>query len=391
MDLSAYMAESIRNIMAKAYMNVLNNPREARFVARMQRVMVKAERRRKECREKEGLDVPPFLIASIATTCNLQCKGCYARNNGIAGDTPTKETLTPDQWGTVFREAAEVGVSFCLLAGGEPLTRRDLLEKAAEVEDIIFPVFTNGTLIGAVYTDFFKRHLNLIPVISLEGELTATDSRRGTGVFQRALLSIEMLHKEKLFFGTSITVTTENYSEVTSEAFLSHLATLGCRLVFYVEYVPFDESTAHLAFTDEHVAEMERIVEERREQFKKMIFLSFPGDEKSLDGCLAAGRGFFHIGPDGSAEPCPFSPFSDRNVAQTGLRDALASPLFRKIRDARALGWEHTGGCTLYEHCDEVEAMTKAASLPSRSIRHNVGYPLMRYVSDKALSEKSTV
>ena len=357
MDLSAYMAESIRNIMAKAYLNVLSNPRETRFVARMQRVLGKAERRRKEYLEKEGLEVPPFLIASIATTCNLQCKGCYARKNGIAGDTPTKTSLSPDQWHTIFSDAAELGVGFCLLAGGEPLIRRDLLESAATIEDIIFPVFTNGTLIGALYTDFFKRHLNMIPVISLEGELLATDSRRGKGVFQRALLSMEMLQKEKLFFGTSITVTTENYREVTSEDFLSHLSSLGCKLVFYVEYVPFDEITEHLAFRDEHVAEMEQILEERREQFKEMIFLSFPGDEKALDGCMAAGRGFFHIGPDGSAEPCPFSPFSDRNVAQTGLRDALASPLFRKIRDARALGWEHTGGCTLYEHRDEVKEM----------------------------------
>ena len=189
MDLSSYMAGSIRNIMKTAYLNVLSNPREARFVSRMQRVIGKAERRRKECLEKEGLEVPPFLIASIATTCNLQCKGCYARKNGIAGDTPTKATLSPDQWHTIFSDAAELGVSFCLLAGGEPLTRRDLLESAATIEDIIFPVFTNGTLIGALYTEFFKRHLNLIPVISLEGELTATDGRRGKGVFQRALLS----------------------------------------------------------------------------------------------------------------------------------------------------------------------------------------------------------
>ena len=250
-------------------------------------------------------------------------------------------------------------MSFCLLAGGEPLTRRDLLESAAEVEDIIFPVFTNGTMIGAVYTEFFRKHLNKIPVISLEGELAATDERRGQGVFQRALLSMEMLRKEKLFFGTSITVTTENYREVTSEAFLGHLAELGCRLVFYVEYVPFDETTEHLAFHDEHVAAMEQIVEQRREQYKEMIFLSFPGDEKALDGCMAAGRGFFHIGPDGNAELCPFSPFSDTNAARDGLRAAIASPLFRKIRAARALGWEHTGGCTLYEHRDEVEALLK--------------------------------
>ena len=356
MDLGAYMAETIRNIMAKAYLNVLGNPRETRFVSRMQRTISKAERRRKAHLEKEGVVVPPFLIASIATTCNLQCKGCYARKNGIAGNSghDAKSSLTPEHWETIFREAAELGVSFCLLAGGEPLMRCDLLECAAEVEDIIFPVFTNGTLIGAAYTEFFKNHLNMVPVISLEGELAATDDRRGNGVFQRALRSMEMLQKEKLFFGTSITVTTENYHDVTSEAFLSHLVALGCQLVFYVEYVPFDESTSHLAFRDEHVAEMEQIVELRRERFKEMIFLSFPGDEKAVDGCMAAGRGFFHIGPDGAAEPCPFSPFSDSNVLTLGVRGALKSPLFQRLRDARLVGGEHTGGCALWEHREEV-------------------------------------
>lgn len=355
------MSESIRGIMGRAYLNVLSNPHEARFVARMQKLFTKSERRRKEVLEKDGLEVPPFLIASIATTCNLQCKGCYARKNGIASDPgqSTKATLTPEQWHNIFSDAAEIGVNFCLLAGGEPLTRRDLLEKIATVEDIIFPVFTNATLIGPQYIDFFRRHLNIVPIVSLEGDAMATDNRRGKGVYQRALLSMEMLHKEHLFFGTSITVTTENYREVTSLEYLRHLAELGCRLVFFVEYVPFDESTQHLAFKDEHVAEMEQLLEQRREKVKEMIFLSFPGDEKALDGCLAAGRGFFHIGPDGAAEPCPFSPFSDSNVATLGLKEALRSPLFTKIRAAKALGWEHTGGCTLYEHREEVEAMLK--------------------------------
>ncbi len=102
---------------------------------------------------------------------------------------------------------------------------------------------------------------------------------------------------------------------------------------------------------------MERLLAERRTTCDDIIFLSFPGDEKALGGCLASGRGFFHIGPDGSAEPCPFSPFSDSNVVSMGVRGALQSPLFRKIRAAHALGWEHTGGCTLFEHREEIEQM----------------------------------
>lgn len=364
-NLNEYMAERIRYIMGKIYLNVLSNPREAAFVMRMQQRFAQSERRRSSLLADENVEVPPFLIASIATTCNLHCKGCYARQNGIAADpdTPAKQTLTPQQWRTIFEEAADLGINFALLAGGEPLTRRDLLDQIAEVKNMIFPVFTNGTMIGPSYIDFFKEHLNIVPVISLEGDAAATDSRRGRGVYERALQSMEYLKDAHLFYGVSITVTTENYQAVTSEQYINYLHDLGCKLIFYVEYVPIDQKTEHLAFRDEHVAHMEQILDARREtSARDLVLFSFPGDEKALGGCLAAGRGFFHIGPDGAAEPCPFSPYSDSNVTQIGLRAALSSPLFRRIQDARALGWEHTGGCTLFEHKDEVEAMLNSTA-----------------------------
>lgn len=356
-NLAYYMSNGIRGIMTRAYKNVLSNPREARFALRMQRLFEKSEARRSKIKASEGLDIPPFLISSIATTCNLHCKGCYARSNGIANEQNGKPSLSPKQWRDIFDEAAGLGINFSLLAGGEPLTRRDILEQVAEVKEMIFPIFTNGTLIGPTYIEFFRRHLNMIPIISIEGTAMGTDQRRGQGVFQRAMLSMDMLSHDKLFFGTSITVTTENMPLVTSSDFLDMLSHKGCKIVFYVEYVPTEPGTEHLAFTDSHVAEMEQLLQRVREAYPGMIFLSFPGDEKEMGGCLASGRGFFHIGPDGSAEPCPFSPFSDSNVLQVGLRGALQSPLFRKIRAAHALGWEHTGGCTLFEHKEEIEKM----------------------------------
>ena len=356
-QLAEYMSGSIRNIMTKAYKNVLSNPREAKFAYKMQRLFEKSEKLRSKMAETEGLDVPPFLISSISTTCNLHCKGCYARSNGIAEDAEAdrKQTLTPQQWRDIFTEAASMGINFSLLAGGEPMMRRDILEQVAEVKDMIFPIFTNGTLIGPTYMEFLRKHLNMVPIISIEGTAMGTDERRGRGVFNRAMQSMQLLKQEDLFFGTSITVTTENLPLVTSREFIDQLRSYGCKIVFFIEYVPTEAGTEHLAFNDEHVAQMESILEERRTDYSDIIFLSFPGDEKALGGCLASGRGFFHIGPDGSAEPCPFSPFSDSNVAEMGVRKALQSPLFRKIRAARALGWEHTGGCTLFEHREEIE------------------------------------
>lgn len=358
-NLQKYMSDAIRRIMAKAYRNVLGNPLQAKTVWRLQQAFIKSEKRRGTVKEKEGVEVPPFLICSIATTCNLHCKGCYARANGIAadGEEEQKPTLSLDQWKTIFEEAASLGINFALLAGGEPMMRRDILERVAEVQDMIFPIFTNGTLIGPSYIEFLKRHLNMIPVISIEGMEHSTDERRGKGMYKRAMLSVEMLHKENLFFGTSITVTTENFDLVTSDAFVDNLRSLGCKLIIYVEYVPTEPGTEYLAFGEADLEKMEAVQKHQRERYQDIIIISFPGDEQHMGGCLAAGRGFFHIGPDGSAEPCPFSPFSDSNVTQLGVKGALSSPLFRKLRDVHLVGGEHSGGCALYEHREEVEAM----------------------------------
>ena len=358
-DLAAYMADGIREFMADAYRNVLSNPREARFVHRMRRVTEKSARKRREVMKREGIAVPPFLIASIATTCNLHCKGCYARSNGIAEDDAArrKATLGPDQWRGIFAEAAGLGVNFTLLAGGEPMMRRDVIETVATVKDMIFPVFTNGTLIGPAYIDVIRQNLNIIPVISIEGTAMGTDERRGAGVFERAMLSMDMLAREDLLFGASVTVTTGNMDLVTSPRFIDSLRAKRCRLLFYIEYVPTEKGTGHLALDEEQSARMAEIIRQRRQEYGDLIFFSFPGDEKETGGCIASGRGFFHIGPDGSAEPCPFSPFSDSNVLDLGVKGALQSPLFRTLRDASILGWEHTGGCTLYEHREEVEAI----------------------------------
>ena len=99
--------------------------------------------------------------------------------------------------------------------------------------------------------------------------------------------------------------------------------------------------------------EMERL----RREHQEMVFVSFPGDEKSSGGCIAAGRGFFHINSHGGAEPCPFSPFSDTNVRDTSLRDALKSKLFRAMIDGGLLQDDHKGGCVLFDKKDQLMEM----------------------------------
>jgi MoaA/NifB/PqqE/SkfB family radical SAM enzyme len=165
---------------------------------------------------------------------------------------------------------------------------------------------------------------------------------------------MQLLHFRKIPFGTSITVTTQNLSLITSDPYIEMLANSGCRFVIFVEYVPVTESTEGMTLTDSDRITLEN--EERRlqDKFQKVLFLSFPGDEKYFGGCLAAGRGFFHINPYGDAEACPFSPFSDRSLVDYSLIDAIRSPFFKKLAEKSLVGGEHTGGCALFSKKDSV-------------------------------------
>lgn len=86
--------------------------------------------------------------------------------------------------------------------------------------------------------------------------------------------------------------------------------------------------------------------------------LSFPGDEQEMGGCLAAGRGFFHINATGGAEPCPFSPYSHMNLKEQSIISVLESPFFEKVREISAAeALNHKGGCTLFQFEDEVKGI----------------------------------
>ena len=357
-DIQGYMTKGVERVVADALRATVKNPRESAYMLKFASASKKASKKRAAA-EKAGEHVPPFLITSITSSCNLHCAGCYSRCNNATTDVEPVDQLSVEEWKNVFDEAEELGVSFILLAGGEPLLRWDVIQKAGRKPGILFPVFTNGTFIGEKYMDLFDQCRNLIPVISIEGNREKTDSRRGEGVYDKLISVMDRMSERNLIFGASVTVTTDNLKEVTSEGFLKSLSDRGCKLVIYVEYVPVTEESTELAISDEQrdylTAEVSRI----RSEHQDMVFVSFPGDEKSSGGCIAAGRGFFHINSHGGAEPCPFSPYSDVNVRDTSLREAMKSKLFTRIKEEDLLVDDHKGGCVLFEKRKQVEAQLR--------------------------------
>jgi len=353
-DLQEYLTEGVEGIVSEAIKATLKNPKESAFMLRFAAASRTASKKRRKAEDK-GEHIPPFLIASITSKCNLHCAGCYSRCNHATVDSEPVRQLTDEEWQNVFDEAEELGISFILLAGGEPMLRRGVIEAAGKKQNILFPIFTNGTYLDERYLELFDKCRNLIPVMSIEGSRELTDERRGAGIYDRLIANMDEIKKRGLIFGASATVTTRNYREVTSQAFLDSLAEKGCKVVIFVEYVPVTEESRELAPTDAEREFMQSEIIHLRETRPEMVYISFPGDEKSSGGCVAAGRGFFHINSHGGAEPCPFSPYSDINVRDSSLKDAMDSPLFRKLRDEGYLLEDHSGGCILYEKRELVQ------------------------------------
>lgn len=355
-SLEQYLSKGVERIVRGALKASLSNPKESIFMAKYALASKKASKLREKF-EVEGVHIPSFLIASITSKCNLHCAGCYSRANNACVDSAPINQLSSEDWKKVFKEAESLGIGFVLLVGGEPLVRADVINVASSMPNILFPIFTNGTLIGKDYINIFDKHRNLIPMLSIEGTESVTDARRGDGVYKKLKESMISLKKNGILFGASITVTTENIKEVTSYEFLDDLYKNGCKSVIFVEFVPVTEDSKHLAPRDEEREYLNQRLEAIREKYEDMVYISFPGDEKESGGCLAAGRGFFHINSTGGAEPCPFSPYSDTNVKDTSLKEAIKSNLFQKLHEENILLDDHIGGCVLFEQKEIVEQL----------------------------------
>jgi MoaA/NifB/PqqE/SkfB family radical SAM enzyme len=130
----------------------------------------------------------------------------------------------------------------------------------------------------------------------------------------------------------------------------------GCGLFFHVEYVPVDKGTEMLAPSDLQRSSAAKATSRLKKEVPA-LFVAFPGDEALFGGCLAAGRGFIHISAGGDIEPCPFAPYSDRNVASMSLTNALESPLLGKIRANHANLQETSGGCALWAEREWVASL----------------------------------
>lgn len=319
--------------------------------------------RREKLRKKYNCNIPWAILLDPTSACNLHCTGCWAAEYG------NKLNLTYEEIDDIILQGKELGIYVYIYTGGEPLVRKDDLIRLCEKHnDCVFLSFTNGTLIDEDFADEMLRVKNFVPAISLEGFGEATDSRRGEGVYDKALRAMKLLHDRKLFYGISCCYTSVNYESLTSDDYWDMMIEHGAYFVWYFHYMPVgnDASLDLLPSPEERTYVYHKI---RKLRSSKPLFaMDFQNDAEYVGGCIAGGRYYLHINANGDVDPCVFIHYSDSNIREKHLLDILQSPLFMAYHDGQPFNDNMLRPCPMLENPDKLQEMVKRTGAKSTDL-----------------------
>ena len=309
----------------------------------------------KEMQEKYDCNIPWAILLDPTSVCNLHCTGCWAAEYG------NRLNLSLETIDSIIRQGKELGTYMYIYTGGEPTVRKSDLFKICEMHpDCMFLAFTNGTLIDEDFCKEMLRVKNFVPAISLEGFEEANDSRRGKGIYDKVANAMRLLKENGLPFGISTCYTSVNYKDITSERFFDYMIDSGALFCWFFHYMPVGNgAVTELLPTPEQRTHVYHKIREYRNS-KAIFTMDFQNDAEFVGGCIAGGRNYLHINAKGDVEPCVFIHYSNCNIHDTSLLDALRSPLFMAYHDNQPFNDNMLRPCPMLENPEALRAMVKA-------------------------------
>ena len=313
-----------------------------------------------EIMEKEDINVPWAILLDPTSACNLHCTGCWAAEYG------NRLNLSLEELDSIVTQGKAMGTYMYIFTGGEPLVRKkDVIALCEKHSDCEFLSFTNGTLIDEEFCQEMLRVKNFVPAISLEGFEETNDGRRGGGVYDKVMKAMELLKEHRLPFGISVCYTSKNYKDVSSEEFFDMLIDAGALFVWFFHYMPVGNNAApELLPAPDQRAQMYHRIREFRNT-KPIFSMDFQNDAEYVGGCIAGGRRYLHINARGDVEPCVFIHYSNVNIRETTLLDALKSPLFMAYHKGQPFNDNMLRPCPMLENPEKLRQMVKETGAKS--------------------------
>jgi MoaA/NifB/PqqE/SkfB family radical SAM enzyme len=317
-----------------------------------------------DAKEKYGINVPWAILLDPTSACNYQCTGCWAAQYG------DKHSLSYEKLDDIITQGKALGIHFYIYSGGEPLMRKDDLIKLAEKNpDCYFFAFTNGSLIDEQFCKDLRRVANFTIAFSIEGDEEDTDFRRGKGAYQVVIDKMRLMKDYKLPFGYSTCYHSKNTYNVGGDEFIDYMISLGCRFAWNFTYMPVGvDAVPELLATPEQRKWMHDRIREIRDT-KPIFALDFWNDGEYTCGCIAGGRRYFHINAAGDVEPCAFVHYSNVNIHDVTLLEALQSPIFKAYRDGQPFNDNHMRPCPVLDNPEAIEHMVKISGAHSTDMQ----------------------
>lgn len=314
----------------------------------------------KEAEAKYDCHIPWAILMDPTSACNLKCTGCWAAQYG------DKSNLSYETLDSIIKQGKELGIYFYIYSGGEPLVRKKDIIKLCEVHsDCFFLSFTNGTLIDDAFCEEMLRVGNFAVALSIEGDEKSTDMRRGAGTYQKVIDAMDRLQKHKLIFGYSTCYHSKNTESVGSDEFVDDMIERGCLFSWNFTYMPIGkDAVPELMATAEQRAYMYKRIREIRET-KPIFAMDFWNDGEYVNGCIAGGRSYLHINAAGDVEPCAFVHYSNVNIHDVSLIEALKSPIFMAYKGCQPFNDNHLRPCPVLDNPQMIKKMVEESGAKS--------------------------
>ena len=305
-----------------------------------------------ELQKKYDCSIPWAILMDPTSACNLRCIGCWAAEYNKT-DSMSNEVLD-----RIITEGKELGTYMYIYSGGEPLVRKaDILKLCEKHSDCMFLAFTNATLIDEEFAKEVQRVGNLMFAISVEGSREETDFRRGEGTYDKVMKAMDILKKYGIGFGFSSCYTRKNVETIGSDAYTDFMIEKGCKFGWYFTYIPIGKDAAmDLVATPEQREYMYHRVRKMRTN-KPIFLMDFWNDGEYVQGCIAGTKNYIHINSNGDVEPCAFIHYSNVNIKNTSLLEALKSPIFRQYRGHQPFNKNHLRPCPLLDNPEKLKEM----------------------------------
>ena len=209
----------------------------------------------------------------------------------------------------------------------------------------------------------------VVPELESLSSVAQVSVTGGSEDYIKVELNETLMKQYGLIFGTSICYTSKNYKVVTSDEFLDMIIGKGCRFTWYFHYMPVGNDAAPelLPTPAQRRETYERI---RKYRATKPLFaMDFQNDAEFVGGCIAGGRRYLHINANGDIDPCVFIHYSDSNIREKTLLEALQSPMMMAYHDGQPFNDNMYRPCPMLENPQKLREMVEKSGAHSTDLQ----------------------